>query len=69
MCSTVLSALRTPYDALAENTRRHCAGLPAHHAVICGPPEGGKSWMLWEGTLLAGKRSAQCNCVMQQQAG
>lgn len=53
--ATVLSALQTPYDALADNTRRHCAGLPAHHAVICGPPGAGKSWLLWEGTLLAGR--------------
>lgn len=55
MSSAVLSALRSPYDALAENTARHCAGLPAHHAVVCGPPGAGKSWLLWEGTLLAGK--------------
>ncbi|KAF6251040.1 hypothetical protein COO60DRAFT_1275392 [Scenedesmus sp. NREL 46B-D3] len=57
MCGAVLSALRTPYDALAENTRRHCAGLPAHHAVVCGPPGAGKSWLLWEGALLAGKEA------------
>jgi hypothetical protein len=56
ICSTVLSALQTPYDALAENTMRHCTGLPAHHAVICGPPGAGKSWLLWEGTLLAGEQ-------------
>ncbi|WIA40947.1 hypothetical protein OEZ86_004601 [Tetradesmus obliquus] len=57
MSSAVLSALRSPYDALAENTARHCAGLPAHHAVVCGPPGAGKSWLLWEGTLLAGKEA------------
>eukprot|EP00878_Enallax_costatus_P017062 GHUV01017914.1.p1 GENE.GHUV01017914.1~~GHUV01017914.1.p1 ORF type:complete len:556 (+),score=170.71 GHUV01017914.1:1048-2715(+) len=55
MSSIVLSQLQQAYAALEENTKRHCMGLPAQHAVICGPPGSGKSWLLWEGTLLAGK--------------
>ena len=41
--------------ALDANTLRHAAGLPAQHAVVCGPPGSGKSWLLWEGTLAAAK--------------
>eukprot|EP00879_Flechtneria_rotunda_P022214 GHRR01023438.1.p1 GENE.GHRR01023438.1~~GHRR01023438.1.p1 ORF type:complete len:493 (+),score=139.30 GHRR01023438.1:778-2256(+) len=51
----VLTALKGPYGQLAENTKGHCAGLPAQHAIVCGPPGAGKSWLLWEGTLLAGR--------------
>lgn len=51
----ILSAVQEAYSAVEENTKRHCMGLPAQHAVVCGPPGCGKSWLLWEGTLLAGK--------------
>ena len=53
--STVLDVLAPKYKALAANTMRHCQGLPAEHALVCGPPGSGKSWLLWEGTLLAGE--------------
>jgi hypothetical protein len=51
----VLSLLSGAHASLAANTARHCAGLPAQHAVVCGPPGSGKSWLLWEGSLLAGE--------------
>lgn len=53
----VLPVLQAAYDRLASNTRRHCAGLPACHAVVCGPPGAGKSWLLWEGSLMAGREA------------
>jgi len=54
--STPLSAHKQQRAALDANTLRHAAGLPAQHAVVCGPPGSGKSWMLWEGTLAAAKQ-------------
>lgn len=55
MSTIVVSQLQQAYGNLEANTKRHCVGLPAQHAVVCGPPGSGKSWLLWEGTLLAGK--------------
>ncbi|KAI8474492.1 MAG: hypothetical protein J3K34DRAFT_518218 [Monoraphidium minutum] len=51
-----LAAHRAQREGLDANTRRHAAGLPAQHALVCGPAGSGKSWMLWEGTLAAAKK-------------
>jgi len=48
-----LSAHAAARAALDANTLRHAEGLPAAHALVCGPPGSGKSWMLWDGTLQA----------------
>lgn len=54
-----LPALQPQCNALAANLARHCEGQPAHHALLVGPTGGGKSWLLWEATMLAG----QCGAV------
>eukprot|EP00798_Chlamydomonas_sp_ICE-L_P007960 gene7960-1176_t len=43
--------------ALAQNTTRFCEGHPAQHVLVAGPSGSGKSWLLWESTLAAGKAS------------
>ncbi|KAG1659329.1 hypothetical protein FOA52_010377 [Chlamydomonas sp. UWO 241] len=50
-----LSALTKHQEVLAANTARFCAGKPAQHCLVAGPSGSGKSWLLWESTLLAGK--------------
>lgn len=50
-----LSALADQARTLTENTARHCEGLPAQHVLVAGPSGSGKSWLLWESTLLAGE--------------
>ncbi|MEW5310001.1 MAG: hypothetical protein WDW38_001837 [Sanguina aurantia] len=50
-----LPALQPQCSALAANLARHCEGQPAHHALLVGPTGGGKSWLLWEATVLAGR--------------
>ncbi len=42
---------------MANNTARFCDGLPAYHCLVAGPSGSGKSWLLWEATLLAGEQS------------
>ncbi|GBF92461.1 hypothetical protein Rsub_04565 [Raphidocelis subcapitata] len=54
--AVVLSAYKQQRAELDANTLRHAAGLPAQHAIVCGPSGSGKSWMLWEGTLAAAKQ-------------
>jgi len=52
---TNLSVLEPQRAALAANTARHCEGLPASHALVAGPSGSGKSWLLWDSTLAAGR--------------
>jgi predicted AAA+ superfamily ATPase len=49
-----LSCLQPQLESITENTLRFMEGLPASHVLIGGPCGSGKSWLLWEGTLLAG---------------
>lgn len=49
-----LSALAKQHAALAANTQQFCDGMPAQHCIVAGPIGSGKSWLLWESTLLAG---------------
>mmetsp|Transcript_4838 Transcript_4838/g.10389 ORF Transcript_4838/g.10389 Transcript_4838/m.10389 type:complete len:497 (+) Transcript_4838:49-1539(+) len=53
--SKVLSVLEQQQQTLAANTLRFCEGLPAHHVLVAGPSGSGKSWLLWESTLVAAK--------------
>jgi predicted AAA+ superfamily ATPase len=53
-----LSALRSQQDRLAINTVRFLDGKPAFHCMVAGPSGSGKSWLLWESTLLAGAMQA-----------
>lgn len=53
--SVVFSANAAPLAAITSNTLAHCRGLPAHHVLLCGPPGSAKSWLLWNGTLAAGR--------------
>ena len=50
-----LSVLESQRQLLADNTARFCDGLPAHNCLVAGPSGSGKSWLLWESTLLAGE--------------
>ncbi|GAX82202.1 hypothetical protein CEUSTIGMA_g9630.t1 [Chlamydomonas eustigma] len=50
-----LSVLDEQKSQLDRNTIRFCEGFPAQHCLIGGPSGSGKSWLLWEATLIAGK--------------
>ena len=50
-----LSVLESQRQLLADNTARFFDGLPAHNCLVAGPSGSGKSWLLWESTLLAGE--------------
>ncbi|KAJ9510215.1 hypothetical protein QJQ45_015694 [Haematococcus lacustris] len=51
-----LSALQPAVAALDQNTSRHCQGVAgAQHVLVAGPSGSGKSWLLWDSTLRAGK--------------
>lgn len=50
-----LSVLAAQRAALDANTQRHCDGQPAQHVLVAGPSGSGKSALLWEYTLAAGR--------------
>ncbi|KAG2499306.1 hypothetical protein HYH03_002884 [Edaphochlamys debaryana] len=50
-----LPALDSVRAALEANTLAHCAGRPAEHALVAGPSGSGKSALLWDYTLAAGR--------------
>ncbi|KAG2443031.1 hypothetical protein HYH02_009446 [Chlamydomonas schloesseri] len=52
---TPLSVLEGPRATLDANTLEHCEGRPAHHVLAAGPSGSGKSSLLWDYTLAAGK--------------
>ena len=49
-----LSSLEPQFETISANTLRFMEGLTASHCLIGGPSGSGKSWLLWEGSLLAG---------------
>ena len=58
-----LSSLEPVRQILADNTTRFAEGLPASHCLVAGPTGSGKSWLLWESTLLAGVCDPYACCI------